>query len=89
MGIDLHRLAMEVDDLAFDLLLGAEDMPVILDKATHTHEAVQGAGRLIARARTEFAIADRQFAVAVQPVVVDQHMARAIHRLQRVVAAFR
>jgi hypothetical protein len=45
---------------------------------------VQCSGRFVAHAGAEFAVADRQFAVAVQAVVEDLHVAGTIHRLHRV-----
>ena len=49
-----------------DLLMGAEDMGVVLHKAAHPHDAVQRARRLIAVAGAELRHADRQFAIGFQ-----------------------
>ena len=52
--------------LGLDLVLGAEDVAIVLGEAAHAHDAVQRAGRLVAVAGAELAIAHRQVAVAVQ-----------------------
>ena len=57
-------------------------MRVILGKGTHPHDAMQGAGRLIAMAGTEFGHAQRQIAVTFQPLAENLHMARTIHRFE-------
>src|SRR3546814_4134804 len=44
----------------------------------------RSAGGLVAVARTEFAVADRQVAVAVQALVEHLDVAGAVHRLHRV-----
>ena len=47
-----------------DLLLGAEDVAVVLGERPHPHDAVQRPGGLVAVARAEFAEAQRQVAIA-------------------------
>ena len=59
-------------------------MRVILREAAHAHDAVQRAGRFIARAGSEFGHADRQVAIGFQAHVEDLHMAGAVHGFQRV-----
>src|SRR5690606_2093814 len=63
---------------------GTEDVTVILSEAAYPHHAVQRTGRLVAVALTELAVADRQFAVRVQPGVEDLHVTRAVHGLEAV-----
>jgi hypothetical protein len=65
------------------LILGAEDVRVVLREAAHAHQAVQRAGRLVAMHVAEFGQPDRQVAVALQAVLEDLHMAGAVHRLER------
>src|SRR5439155_8187372 len=52
-------------------------------EGAHPHDAMQGPGWLVAVAAAEFREAQRQLAVAVQPVAEDQHMPRTAHRFQR------
>ena len=84
--IDVERQLVERGHLGFDLRLGAEDVAVVLGEAAHAHDAVQCARRLVAMARAELAVAQRQVAVAAQIRVEDQHVSRTVHRLDRVVA---
>ena len=63
-------------------------MRVILGEAAHPHQPVQRAMGLIAVAGAELRQAQRQIAVAFEPVVVDLHMAGAIHGFQRIRALF-
>ncbi len=60
------RKAMKRAHLCLDLVLGAEDMRVVLREAAHAHDAVQRARRLVAVARSELGHAQRQVAVALQ-----------------------
>ena len=69
--------------LGRQLLLGAEDMRIVLREAAHAHQPVQRAGRLVAMDIAEFGKPDRQIAVGLQAVLEDLHMAGAVHRLQR------
>ncbi|MNM90269.1 hypothetical protein D3C81_1025190 [compost metagenome] len=84
-----QRLLMERGHFRLDLAFRAEDVAIILRETTHAQNAVQRTGRLIAVARTELAITNRQVAVAVQALVEHLHVARAVHRLQRIGALFR
>ena len=65
-----------------DLVLGAEDMRVVLGEGAHAHDAVQRARRLVAVAGAELGHAQRQVAIGIQPLAEDLHMAGAVHRLQ-------
>ena len=60
-----------------------QDVRIVLDEAAHPHDAVQCAGGLVAVAAAELGQPQRQFAVAAQAVAEDQHMPRAVHRLDR------
>ncbi len=64
-------------------VLGAEDVGVVLGERAHPHEAVQRARGLVAVAGAELRHAQRQVAVAVELLVEDLHVRRAVHRLDR------
>src|SRR5215831_12289302 len=64
VAVDLERELVEGHALGLDLRLGAEDVAVVLREAAHAHESVQRARRLVAVAGAEFAVAQRQVAVA-------------------------
>ena len=51
------------DDLFLDLVLGAEDVRVVLRDVPHAQQAVQRAGRLVAVHEALLGVADRQVAV--------------------------
>ena len=55
--VDRERLPVERGHLRLDLLLGAEDVAVVLGEAAHPHDAVQRARRLVAMAVAELAVA--------------------------------
>ena len=83
IGVDRDQQLEEGGTLRLDLVLGAEDMGVVLGEGAHPHDAVQGARRLVAVAGAELRHAQRQIAIALQPLIEDQDMAGAVHRLQR------
>src|SRR6266542_673405 len=83
VAIDREQQMTEGDCLPSHLILGAEDMRIILGEAAHPHDAVQCARGLVAVAAAEFGEPQWQFAVAPQTVAEDQHMSRAVHRLDR------
>ena len=58
-------------------------MRVVLRERTHAHHAMQRARRFITMHDTKFRDLQRQVAIALQPVLENLHVARAIHRLQR------
>ena len=74
-AIDLLQLRRVGDALVEDLVLGAEDVAVVLREAAHPHDPVQRAARLVAMALAELAVAHRQVAVAAQLRLEDQHVA--------------
>ena len=63
------------------MVLGAEDVGIVLGEVAHAHDAVQRAGRLIAMYLAEFGELERQVAVGLEPVPENLHMAGTIHRL--------
>src|SRR3546814_11939732 len=67
-----------------DLVLGAEDVRVVLGEGAHPHDAVQRARRFVAEAGAELRQPQRQVAIALQPLLEDQHVARARSEERRV-----
>ncbi len=65
------------------LLFGAENMGIVLHKAAHPHNAVQGTGGLIAVTGAKLGQTQGQIAVGLQALVKHLHMAGAVHRLHR------
>ena len=64
-------------------------MRVVLGEAAGAQKAVHHAAHLVAVHRAELEVAQRQVAVGVQLVLVDDHMARAVHRLHAVLGVAR
>src|SRR5712691_10247803 len=89
IGISLEQQVDKRRHLGLDLLLGAENMRVVLDEMTYAHQAMQGAGGFVAMTRTELRQAQRQVAVTFQTLIKNLHMARAIHGLDGVFTFFR
>ena len=81
VAIDLEDQLQEGDDLALGLLLGAEDVRVVLGEGAHPGEPLGHAAPLIAMEATEVGHAHRQIAVAPQGGAEEQAVARAVHRL--------
>ena len=71
-------------DLVQDLIARAVDVGVVLRESPHPHHAVQDPRSLVAVHRSQLGVADRQLAVRAQPRLVDQGVARAVHRLDDV-----
>src|SRR5271167_3211488 len=67
-----------------ELLLGAEDMRVVLGEGAHAHEPMQRSRRLVTAYSPEFGETQRQLAIRPQAVLEDLHMAGAVHGFQRV-----
>ena len=59
-------------------------MRIVLRKAAHAQQAVQGAGAFIAVYGAQFGVAQRQIAVAAQVGFINLHMERAVHGLNLV-----
>ncbi len=81
IGIGRQDQLVDLQALFRKLFFRAEHMRVVLGEAAHAHQAVHGAGRLVAVDDTEFRQAQRQIAVALQAMLEDLHMAGAVHRL--------
>ena len=70
-------------DLVLDLIGRHEDVRIVLREAADAEQAVQGAGQLMAVHDAELADTQRQVTVGVRLGLIDQHTARAVHRLER------
>ena len=70
------------EHLVLDLLLGAEDVRVVLDEVPHAQQAVQRAARLVAVQVAGLGVAQRQLAVGAPVHGVERAVARAVHRLE-------
>jgi hypothetical protein len=81
--VDRAQEIAEGDAFFRHLILGAEDVRVVLGEGAHAHDAVQGARGLVAVAGAELRHAQGQVAIALQPLAEDLHMAGAVHRLDR------
>ncbi len=82
IGIGREDQVVDLQALVGELILGAEDMRVVLGEAAHAHQPVHGARRLVAMHHAEFRHAQRQIAVGLQAVLEDLHVAGAVHRLE-------
>ena len=71
-------------ELVVDLLARAEDVRVVLGDVPHARQPVQRPGELVAVQRRGLRVADREVAVAVELAAEQHHVARAVHRLDRV-----
>ena len=76
--------AADPRDLLRQLIGGAEDVGVVLGEAAHPQHPVHHARALVAIDRPELGPAQGQLAVAPAAVLVDQDVARAVHRLDAV-----
>ena len=74
----------DVEDFLFQLVRPAEDVGIVLGEAAHPHQAVQGAGALVAVDRAQFTPADGELAVAVLVGVEHPDVEGAVHRLELV-----
>ena len=75
-------------ELVGHLLLGAEDVGVVLREAAHPRHAVQLARLLETMHRAELGQPQRQVAVAPRLRLVDRDVVRAVHRPQQIALAF-
>ncbi len=83
VAVDAVEQVAEVAHLLHQLVLAAEDVRVVLRELADPHDAVQRAVRLVAVAAAELGHAQRQLAIAGDALLEDQHVGRAVHRLQR------
>ena len=80
-SIDRQDEIVDLEHLLGDLLLGDEDVRVVLGEGAHAHQPVQRARRLEAVHLAELGDLERQVAIGLQPVLEDLDVARAVHRL--------
>ena len=83
---DRVEILRELDaavDLRRHLLLGAEDVRVVLGHVADAKQAVKRARELVPVQRRALRIADREIAVAPELGAEEEHVPRAVHRLQR------
>ena len=80
--IQLEAEAQALHHLLLHLLLGAEDVGVVLGDVAHAQQPVEHAARLVAVHQPRLAVADRQIAVGAALVRVDLDVRRAVHRLE-------
>ena len=81
--VDAVGQLTEFLDLADHLILGTEDMRIVLGELAHAHQSVERAMRFVAMAAAHFAQPDRQVAIACDALFEDENVRRAVHRLQR------
>ena len=72
-------------DLFFDLRRRQEQMCIILREIADTEQAVKLTGFLMTMHETELTKAQRQITIAVLMRLINQHAARAVHRLDRII----
>ena len=80
-GIDLVKQARDTDDLIFDLVLGKQDMRIVLREGADAEHTVQCAGQLMAVDCAQLAVAQRQLLIRMRLKVVDEDAAGAVHGL--------
>ncbi len=73
----------EKANLVLDLVLGDEDVAIVLLELPHAREARERARHLVPVQHVERHVAERQLAVRVLLREVEQIVRRAVHRLQR------
>ena len=84
-AVDLVDQAHYALDLVLDLLPGHENMRIVLGEAAHAHQAVQLAGLFMTVHQSQLADPKRQVTVGTGLGFVNQHAARAVHGLHRVI----
>ena len=70
------------DDLVLDLLLGAEDVGVVLGEGAHPQQAVQHPAGLVAVDQAGLRVPDRKVPVGAAVGLVDLDVGGAVHGLQ-------
>src|SRR6266581_892704 len=87
--VDLLQQRRVRRDLRLDLFFGAKYVAVVLRESADAHDAMESTRGFVARAHAELAVTQRQLAVTVQALVVNQKVSGTVHRLDRVVALLR
>ena len=86
-AVDVLQIVERAVELGVDLLPRAEDVGVVLRHVADAREPVQRAGELVAVQRRGLGVAQRQVAIAPQRAAEEQHVPRAVHRLDREASA--
>ena len=71
-------------ELFLDLLLRNEDVGIVLRDLPHARKPVQRSRELVAVKRRRFGVAHGQLLIGVDSAVEEQHVPRAVHRLEAV-----
>ena len=90
-GEALEHFEREVDaalHLPLHLLVGAEDVGVVLGKAADPRHAAEFTRLLVAVDRAKLGQPERQLLVAPRPGLVDHRVVRAVHRFQQILLVF-
>ena len=87
--IDIQQQLRHRHRLLRDLLLGDENVRIVLGESAHPHQPMQRSGRLVAVHLAELRQPDRELPVASQSVLEDLDVPRTIHRLDGVEALVR
>ena len=80
--VEEGRVVEAAEDLVLDLVLGTEDVRVVLGDVLHAQEPVQGASELVPVQGRGLRVAEGQVAVRPELRAEEQHVARAVHRLE-------
>ena len=89
IGIDLLQQGRVVHTFLQDLVFGAKNMAIVLGETAHPHDAVQATRGLVAVAVAKFSVAQREIPITLDALFVNQDVARAVHRLERVLVLLR
>src|ERR1700694_1044344 len=87
----LEHLVTEIEqapDLCGHLFRRAENVGVVLGEAAHAHHPVQHAASLVPIHSPELGVADRQIPIRSLVRLVDDDVARAVHRLRPITRSF-
>ena len=84
--VDRQDQIVDLEAFLGQLLGRAIDMCVILGEAAHTQQPMERPGGFIAVYLAKLCQLDRQIPVGLDPLIIDQHVTGAVHRLERVFA---
>ena len=85
--VDLVEQAGDADDLILDLVLGQQDVGVVLGEAADTEHAVERAGELMTVDQAQLTVPQGQVSVGMGFQLIDQNTAGAVHGLDGKVLA--
>ena len=80
--VEVGGVVEAAEDLVLDLIGSAEDVRVVLGDVAHAQQPVERAARLVAVERGGLREADRELAIAPELAAEEEHVTRAVHRLQ-------